>query len=70
ARKGVTVETAGALSRRAYKEREYDHLADVIRQNMDMEAVYAMLREARTDFATGSPAETASQPESGQGEAR
>ena len=70
ARKGVTVETAGALSRRAYKEREYDHLADVIRQNMDMEAVYAMLREARLDFASGTPSAAASQPQPGPGEAR
>ena len=45
--KGVTVDTSGEMSRREFKEKEYDRLADVLEENMDMKAIYAMLREAR-----------------------
>ncbi|MCR4669520.1 MAG: cobyric acid synthase [Clostridia bacterium] len=45
--KGVTADTTGEMSRREFKEKEYDRLADVLEENMDMKAIYGMLREAR-----------------------
>lgn len=45
--KGVTVDTCGMADYRAYKETQYDALAACLREHMDMEAVYGMLREAR-----------------------
>ncbi len=45
--KGVAADTTGEMSRREFKEKEYDRLADVLEENMDMKAIYAMLREAR-----------------------
>jgi len=47
ASKGIAVDTSGEMGRMEFKEKEYDRLADVIEENMDMDAVYAMLREAR-----------------------
>ena len=44
-RKGVTL-TNPAESYQAFRESQYDRLADMIRANMDMKAVYAMLRPA------------------------
>ena len=46
-RKGIELETPEAADYSKIKEREYDRLADLIRSGMDMEAVYAMLAEAR-----------------------
>ena len=46
-RKGIELETPEAADYSKIKEREYDRLADLIRAGMDMEAVYAMLAEAR-----------------------
>ena len=43
---GVEIDTSGSLGRREFKEKEYDRLADVIEQNMDMDAICGMLREA------------------------
>ena len=46
AAKGVTLGgTSGDY--RAFKEAQYDKLADAVREYMDMKAVYEMLREAR-----------------------
>ncbi|MCI9486254.1 MAG: cobyric acid synthase [Lachnospiraceae bacterium] len=42
-RKGLSEEAVGAFDLEAYKERQYDLLADAVRQNMDMEAVYRIL---------------------------
>lgn len=44
-KKGVSLKT-GFSDYRAFKEKQYDMLADEIRKNLDMKAVYAMLREA------------------------
>ena len=33
----------------AFKEKQYDKLADTLRQYLDMEAVYGMLRDARLE---------------------
>lgn len=46
ARKGVALDTGQMISYGQFKQMQYDKLADGLRQSMDMEAVYAMLREA------------------------
>ncbi|MCI8551094.1 MAG: cobyric acid synthase [Lachnospiraceae bacterium] len=44
-RKGLSTEAVRTFDMAAYKERQYDLLADAIRRNMDMEAVYRILEE-------------------------
>ena len=34
------------MDHRDFKEKEYDRLADILRQALDMDRIYAMLREA------------------------
>ncbi len=46
ARKGVVLDTGQMISYGQFKQMQYDKLADGLRKSMDMEAVYAMLREA------------------------
>lgn len=41
--KGVAFEKLGCFDRKAYKEQQYDLLADAIRNGMDMELVYRIL---------------------------
>ena len=43
ARKGVAFEALGSFDARAYKERQYDLLADGVRQGLDMDFVYRVL---------------------------
>ena len=43
-RKGLSGFEASLLNYREYKEREYDRMADVLRQYLDMEAIYGMLK--------------------------
>ncbi len=45
-RKGVALDTEQMISYEQFKQMQYDKLADGLRSSMDMEAVYAMLREA------------------------
>lgn len=45
-RKGVALDTGQMISYEQFKQMQYDKLADGLRSSMDMEAVYAMLREA------------------------
>ena len=45
-RKGVALDTGQMISYGQFKQMQYDKLADGVRKSMDMEAVYAMLREA------------------------
>ena len=45
-RKGVTLSGGDASGHREFKEKEYDRLAAILRENLDMERVYGMLREA------------------------
>ena len=45
-RKGVVLDTGQMISYGQFKQMQYDKLADGVRKSMDMEAVYAMLREA------------------------
>lgn len=44
-RKGVAVSGDDA-GHREFKEKEYDRLADVLREHLDMDRIYSMLREA------------------------
>jgi adenosylcobyric acid synthase len=46
-RKGVLLDTGKLMDYRAYKETQYDILADGLREHLDMKQVYGMLREAR-----------------------
>ena len=46
-KKGITYDFSGLLGYRSLKELEYDKLADTLREHLDMDAVYGMLREAR-----------------------
>jgi adenosylcobyric acid synthase len=43
--KGVDPAQLGRVSGEAYKQRQYDLLADTIRTHMDMQAIYRILRE-------------------------
>lgn len=43
---GVDYKNEQLMDHKAYKEMQYDRLADMIRENMDMNAVYEMLNEA------------------------
>ena len=45
-KKGVLLDTSTMMDYSQFKEQQYDKLADGLRKSMDMEAVYAMLREA------------------------
>lgn len=44
-RRGLSPEAVKTFDMAAYKERQYDLLADAVRRNMDMEAVYRILKE-------------------------
>ena len=48
-KKGVLVDTGEMMDYRSFKETQYDLLADTLRESMDMQAVYAMLREVKAD---------------------
>ena len=48
-KKGIDVNDSAILSYKSYKEKQYDRLADTLREYLDMDAVYGMLREARYD---------------------
>ena len=50
AKKGISDSLENALDYREIKEREYDKLAETLRQYMDMDAVYGMLREAEYEY--------------------
>ena len=45
-KKGMEISADTFVDYREYKDREYDKMAATLRQHMDMEAVYGMLREA------------------------
>lgn len=44
-RKGLQVEDLKVLDFKAYKEEQYDQLAKMIREHLDMDAVYRILEE-------------------------
>ena len=45
-RKGVTLSDAEIFDYKEFKESQYDKLAEVLREHLDMEQIYGMLREA------------------------
>ncbi len=45
-KKGIVLDTSALMNYEQFKQLQYDKLADGLRKSMDMEAVYAMLREA------------------------
>lgn len=48
-KKGIDVNDSTIVSYKSFKEKQYDRLADTLREYLDMDAVYGMLREARYD---------------------
>ena len=48
-KKGIDVNNSAILSYKSFKEKQYDRLADTLREYLDMDAVYGMLREAKYD---------------------
>ena len=45
-RKGVVLSGGDSSGHREFKEKEYDRLAAILRENLDMDCIYSMLREA------------------------
>ena len=43
ARKGITLEMAGQMDYKAYKEEQYDKLAEILRESLDMEKIYEIM---------------------------
>lgn len=48
-KKGVVLQDGALLDYQAYKEKQYDQLADTLREYLNMEEIYGMLREADMD---------------------
>ena len=44
-RKGISIADE-AVDYRIFKEREYERLAEILRQSLDMDRIYSMLRES------------------------
>lgn len=51
-KKGISLETT-AESQEAYKQRQYDKLADLIRKSLDMEAIYQIMGLDKHGMGTG-----------------
>lgn len=47
--KGIVLDCGSAEDYHTFKERQYDKLADTLREYLNMEDIYGMLREARLD---------------------
>lgn len=45
-KKGIALAEADIKDHRVFKEKEYDRLAEILRASLDMDRIYAMLREA------------------------
>ena len=48
-KKGVTIKEGMSEDYHAFKERQYDQLADTLREYLNMEEIYGMLREAHLE---------------------
>ena len=46
-RKGVSMDPGGLLDYAEFKEKQYDKLAAILREHLDMDAVYGMLRNSK-----------------------
>ncbi|MEJ8735014.1 cobyric acid synthase [Mediterraneibacter sp. ICN-202921] len=44
-KKGYSADCVKAVDRKEYKERQYDLLADILRENLDMQAIYEMIEK-------------------------
>lgn len=53
-KKGVTLEIETGMDLREFKETQYDLLADVLREHMNMEAIYKVLEESEKGKKIGS----------------
>ena len=52
ARKGISVPTIHIRTRAAYRERQYDLLADAVRKSLDMPRIYAIMEEYADENAS------------------
>ena len=48
-KKGITIEEGVFEDYQSFKEKQYDKLADTLRQYLNMEEIYGMLRDARLE---------------------
>ncbi len=46
-KKGVEISDDNLMDYASFKEKEYDRMADILREHLDMEKIYGMLNEAR-----------------------
>lgn len=46
-RKGLSPQQAAPVSHAAYQQRQFDRLADGVREALDMQAIYRMMEEYR-----------------------
>ena len=46
-RKGISPDPDGPVDYADYKEKQYDRLAEILREHLDMDAVYSMLKESK-----------------------
>ena len=44
--KGISIETKNCMDYRDYKDKQYDRLADILSEHLNMEEIYGILREA------------------------
>ena len=45
-KKGVEISDGDLMDYASFKEKEYDRMAEILREHLDMEKIYGMLREA------------------------
>lgn len=48
-KRGISIPTDGVEDYKRFKEKQYDKLADTLRKHLNMEEIYGMLREAKTE---------------------
>lgn len=48
-RKGIKLDTDSILSYKDFKESQYNKLADILRENLDMKYIYGILQDAKID---------------------
>lgn len=48
-KKGISMENLSCMNYQSFKEKQYDKLADTLREYLNMEEIYGMLREAHME---------------------
>ena len=48
-KKNVSIDKNAIMDYSSYKEKEYDRMADILREHLNMGEIYAMLREAKIE---------------------